>query len=142
MLDTPSSGHPRLISIPSIATDLYYCTCYILVFRSFAREDVPVLPLFVFLPSFQYFPTAGRVSISWRSHVGAWPGEVLSEPQKIQKLPLGVGSAASLWNCQLNPRSCPSLPRAAPARLSMQGFNNLLHARTRRGALQKASPRT
>ena len=59
-----------------------------------------------------------------------------------RKLTLGVGSAASLWNCQLNPRSFPSLPRVAPERLGMQGFNNLLHAKMRRGALQKASPRT
>ena len=122
-----------LISIPFIATEPYYRTCYKLVFRSFAREDAPVLPLFVVLPSFCSSPTAGRVSISWRSHVGAWPGEVLSEQPKIKNLPLGVGSAASLWNCQLNPRSFPSLPRAAPAHLSMQGFNNLLHAKTRRG---------
>ena len=67
---------------------------------------------------------------------------VILEEMQIKKLPLGVGSAASLWNCQLNPRSFPSLPRVSPARLSMQGFNNLLHAKTRRGAPQKASPRT
>ena len=126
----------------NVDTDAYPNVHAEISFRSFAREDAPVLPLFGVLPSFCSSPTAGRVSISWRSHVGAWPGEVLSEPQKIQKLPLGVGSAASLWNCQLNPRSFPSLPRVAPARLSMQGFNNLLHAKTRRGALQKASPRT
>ena len=113
-----------------------------ILFRSFAREGNLVLPLFGVLPSFCSSPTAGRVSISWRSHVGAWPGEVLSEQPKIKNLPLGVGSAASLWNCQLNPRSCLSLPRVATARLSMLGFNNLLHAKTRRGALQKASPRT
>ena len=110
--------------------------------RSFAREDAPVLPLFGVLPSFCSSPTAGRVSISWRSHVGAWPGEVLSEQPKIKNLPLGVGSAASLWNCQLNPRSCLSFPRVATARLSMPGFSNLSHAKTRPGALQKASPRT
>ena len=113
-----------------------------IAFRLSAREDAPVLPLFGVLPSFCSSPTAGRVSISWRSHVGAWPGEALSEQPQIKKLPLGVGSAASLWNCQLNPRSFPSLPRVAPERLGMQGFNNLLHAKTRPGALQKASPRT
>ena len=115
-----------LISIPFIATEPCYCTCYKLVFRSFAREDAPVLPLFVVLPSFCSSPTAGRVSISWRSHVGAWPGEVLSEQPKIKNLPLGVGSAASLWNCQLNPRSCPSLPRVAPARQRHAGFQQPL----------------
>ena len=113
-----------------------------ILFRSFAREGKLVLPLFGVLPSFCSSPTAGRVSISWKSHVGAWPGEALSEQPQIKKLPLGVGSAASLWNCQLNPRSFPSLPRVAPERLGMQGFNNLLHAKMRRGALQKASPRT
>ena len=97
-----------------------------ILFRSFAREDAPVLPLFVVLPSFCSSPTAGRVSISWRSHVGAWPGEVLSEQPKIKNLPLGVGSAASLWNCQLNPRSCPSLPRVAPARQRHAGFQQPL----------------
>ena len=123
------------VNIPSIAnyTKAYPCNC----FRSFAREDAPVLPLFGVLPSFCSSPTAGRVSISWRSHVGAWPGEVLNEQPKIKNLPLEVGSAASLWNCQLNPRSFPSLPRVAPERLGMQGFNNLLHAKMRRGALQK-----
>ena len=112
------------VSIPSIAnyTKAYPCNC----FRSFAREDAPVLPLFGVLPSFCSSPTAGRVSISWRSHVGAWPGEVLSEQPKIKNLPLGVGSAASLWNCQLNPRSCPSLPRVAPARQRHAGFQQPL----------------
>ena len=119
------------VSIPSIAnyTKAYPCNC----FRSFAREDAPVLPPFVVLPSFCSSRTPGRVSISWRSHVGAWPGEVLNEQPKIKNLPLEVGSAASLWKCQLNPRSFLSLPRVAPARLSMQGFNNLLHAKTWRG---------
>ena len=118
------------VSIPSIVkyTEAYSYNC----FRSFAREDAPVLLLFGVLPSFCSSSTAGRVSISWRSHVGAWPGEVLNEQPKIKNLPLEVGSAASLWKCQLNPRSFLSLPRVAPARLSMQGFNNLLHAR--RGA--------
>ena len=55
-----------------------------ILFRSFAREDAPVLPLFGVLPSFCSSPTAGRVSISWRSHVGAWPGEVLSEQPQIK----------------------------------------------------------
>ena len=106
-----------------------------ILFKSFAREGKPVLPLFGVLPLFvllllpAVFPSRGGLtSVRGRGRSSASNLKLKTCPWEwVAPHPFGIASSTP----------APAPPSQGwPQRVrGMQGFNNLLLAKTRRGAL-------